>query len=304
MTSRSTTQRRSAEPTTASSSRRHGDAGDEAIQMAVPGVGVTSIEALQMAGGNQAMVQLAGDAGGESDAVHAAAARGVEGSGGSLPHAERIQASFGRHDVSNVQAHVGGAAQEATAAMGATAYATGNQVAFGGAPDLHTAAHEAAHVVQQRAGVQLKGGVGQVGDRYEQHADTVADAVVAGRSAEALLDPYAPSGGEKSTVQRKAGVAIQMAKPDKATAVNLQSGCVKKKGSKLADGDRAGGFTFGNKEGLLPATDASGASITYTEYDVNPKQAGADRDAERIVVGSDGKIWYTDDHYASFSEVK
>jgi hypothetical protein len=40
-------------------------------------------------------------------------------------------------------------------------YATGNHVAFKGAPNLHTAAHEAAHVVQQRGGVQLKGGVGQ-----------------------------------------------------------------------------------------------------------------------------------------------
>jgi hypothetical protein len=51
--------------------------------------------------------------------------------------------------------------------MGAEAFATGDQVAFGAAPDLHTAAHEAAHVVQQRQGVQLKGGVGEVGDAYE-----------------------------------------------------------------------------------------------------------------------------------------
>mgnify|MGYP002064701929 CR=1 FL=1 len=32
--------------------------------------------------------------------------------------------------------------------MGAKAYATGNHVAFQQQPDLHTAAHEAAHVVQ------------------------------------------------------------------------------------------------------------------------------------------------------------
>jgi hypothetical protein len=62
-----------------------------------------------------------------------------------------------------------------------------------GAPDLHTAAHEAAHVVQQQAGVQLKGGVGAVGDSYELHADAVADAVVQGKSAEGLLDQMAPS---------------------------------------------------------------------------------------------------------------
>jgi hypothetical protein len=69
--------------------------------------------------------------------------------------------------------------------MGAEAYATGSSVAFTGAPDLHTAAHEAAHVVQQRGGVQLKGGVGEANDPYERHADAVADQVVQGKSAEA-----------------------------------------------------------------------------------------------------------------------
>ena len=133
--------------------------------------------------------------------VHAAAERGTSGSGGALPYAERIQAAFGGHDVSNVQAYTGGTASEASTAMGAEAYATGNKVAFGGAPSLHTAAHEAAHVIQQRAGVSLSGGVGQLGDTYEQHADAVADAVVQGRSAEGLLDRHA--GGGSSGVQRR-----------------------------------------------------------------------------------------------------
>ncbi|MEL6182961.1 MAG: DUF4157 domain-containing protein, partial [Myxococcota bacterium] len=102
----------------------------------------------------------------------------------------KIQNALGAHDVSSVQAYVGGPAQQATTSMGALAYASGNQVAFKGQPDLHTAAHEAAHVVQQRAGVSLKGGVGEVSDRYERHADAVADAVVAGRSAESLLSGF------------------------------------------------------------------------------------------------------------------
>jgi hypothetical protein len=71
--------------------------------------------------------------------------------------------------------------------MGAEAFATGHHVAFAGAPSLFTAAHEAAHVVQQRAGVQLDGGVGRAGDVYERQADAVAEAVVQGRSAQALL---------------------------------------------------------------------------------------------------------------------
>lgn len=144
-----------------------------------------------------------GPAGLEPERVHQAAQHGTSGSGGSLPHLDRIQRSFGRHDVSGVRAHTDEAAAEGARAMGAEAFADGEHVAFGGAPSLHTAAHEAAHVVQQRGGVQLKGGVGEAGDRYEQHANAVADLVVQGKSAESLLDGYAGAGGARGgSVQR------------------------------------------------------------------------------------------------------
>jgi len=143
---------------------------------------------------------------GEADAAPAAAtevaAAGVSGSGTQLPHIQAIQGAFGRHDVTDTTAHVGGAAADASAALGAQAYTTGNKVAFASQPDLHLAAHEAAHVVQQRAGVQLKSNVGEVGDAYERHADAVADAVVRGQSAEGLLDQMAGTGGT-AAVQRK-----------------------------------------------------------------------------------------------------
>ena len=135
--------------------------------------------------------------------IHATAAEGVSGAGGSLPHLDAIQQSFGQHDVSGVQAHTGSAANAAAGKMGAEAYATGDAVAFGsGSPSLHTAAHEAAHVVQQRQGVELAGGVGSAGDGYEQHADAVADRVVAGKSASDLLG--SPGGSASSAVQKKA----------------------------------------------------------------------------------------------------
>ncbi len=143
-------------------------------------------------------------AGGPDDrAVHAIAAQGVGGAGGPLPHLDVIQRGFGHHDVRGVVAHTDGAAVESSARIGASAFATGNHVAFAGAPDLHTAAHEAAHVVQQRAGVQLAGGVGQAGDPYERQADAAADAVVRGESAAALLEP-AGAGADRRTdaVQR------------------------------------------------------------------------------------------------------
>ena len=56
------------------------------------------------------------------------AAAGVASSGATLPHLDRIQASFGHHDVSGINAHVGGNAAVASEAIGARAYATGNWV--------------------------------------------------------------------------------------------------------------------------------------------------------------------------------
>lgn len=155
---------------------------------------------VDMFGGTLAAVQKIAS-GPESGDVHAAASEGVSGAGQSLPHGDAIQNSFGDHDVSSVRAHVGGAAAKANTAMGAEAFATGNQVAFKSEPTLHTAAHEAAHVVQQRAGVQLEGGVGQAGDSYESHADAVADRVVAGKDASDLLGPS--SAGGSAAVQCK-----------------------------------------------------------------------------------------------------
>lgn len=133
----------------------------------------------------------------------ATAEEGTAGGGGALPHLARIQRSFGHHDVSAVTAHSGSRAAAAARALGASAYTTGGRVAFAGSPDLHTAAHEAAHAVQQRAGVQLNGDVGDPGDRYERHADAVADQVVRGRSAETLLDRLAPASSRAASVQRQ-----------------------------------------------------------------------------------------------------
>lgn len=136
--------------------------------------------------------------------VHRLAAEGISGTTTTLPYLDTIQRSFGRHDASNIEAHIGGPATRASEAIGARAYATGNHVAFRQGPDLHTAAHEAAHVIQQRAGVALSGGIGQEGDAYERHADAVADRVVSGRSAEDLLNRYAGGDGQHALQQRTA----------------------------------------------------------------------------------------------------
>jgi hypothetical protein len=155
--------------------------------------------------------------------VHEAAKQGIAGERGKLPYLDTIQKAFGRHDVTGVVAHTGAQATAGAQAMGAAAFTMGNHVAFAGTADLRTAAHEAAHVVQQRAGVQLMSGVGEVGDPYERHADRVADAVVQGRSAQPLLarGPHAQErapgassmeGGD-APVQRKVGFEFELAIP-------------------------------------------------------------------------------------------
>ena len=65
-----------------------------------------------------------------------------------------------------------------------------------------------------------------------------------------------------------------------------------------------GGRVFGNYEGALPRFDARRKRIAYREWDVKPRAEGRIRSAERLVTGSDGRAWYTADHYRSFVELK
>ena len=65
-----------------------------------------------------------------------------------------------------------------------------------------------------------------------------------------------------------------------------------------------GGRVFGNYEGDLPRYDARRKRIEYREWDVHPKAEGRNRGTERLVTGSDGRAWYTRDHYRTFIEVQ
>jgi ribonuclease T1 len=72
--------------------------------------------------------------------------------------------------------------------------------------------------------------------------------------------------------------------------------------------DQVGGRRYGNYgrrgEEKLPARDSRGHSIDYQEWDIHPKAPGRNRGAERVVTGSDGRAWYTADHYCSFTEMR
>lgn len=212
------------------------------------------------------------------DPAHVAA-EGVAGAAETLPHAERIQASFGRHDISHIRAASGGQAAGACAELGASAYATRNHVAFAVRPDLHTAAHEAAHVVQQRAGVSLKGGVGQAGDPYEQHADLVADLVVQGKSAEAALDATPGGSGD--------GVQLSECDPDEAIVQDESNVCI--------DDQPAVPGSEGSGNGPLPNPGAAGAiagmdaHIRVTQY-VEPAKQLAEQAFSEYVSGQLGHM--------------
>ncbi len=67
---------------------------------------------------------------------------------------------------------------------------------------------------------------------------------------------------------------------------------------KYAPGCCIGGDRFGNYEGLLPKSKGR----TYTECDIGTMNANS-RGAKRIIFSNDGRIYYTDNHYESFTQL-
>ena len=65
-----------------------------------------------------------------------------------------------------------------------------------------------------------------------------------------------------------------------------------------APGCAIGGDRFGNREGLLPAADGR----TYYECDIDTIGQSS-RGAKRIIFSNDGLIYYTEDHYESFTQL-
>lgn len=67
--------------------------------------------------------------------------------------------------------------------------------------------------------------------------------------------------------------------------------------SDVAPGKSIGGDNFGNYEGKLP----TGKGIRYHEADCY--YTGGRRNAHRVVYSTDGRVWYTGDHYNTFTEL-
>ncbi len=69
-------------------------------------------------------------------------------------------------------------------------------------------------------------------------------------------------------------------------------------GGGLPDGLSIGGDVFGNREGLLPKE----TGRIYYECDIDTANARS-RGEKRLVFSDDGLIFYTDDHYESFTQL-
>ena len=67
--------------------------------------------------------------------------------------------------------------------------------------------------------------------------------------------------------------------------------------SDVAPGKSIGGDRFGNYEGQLPKKKGR----TFRECDCNYTKGK--RNGERIVYSNDGHVWYTSDHYETFTEL-
>ena len=58
-----------------------------------------------------------------------------------------------------------------------------------------------------------------------------------------------------------------------------------------------GNKKFQNSDGILP-------NGNYREYDLYPNNSNGNRGLERIVIGDDGSVWYTPDHYETFIKIE
>ena len=169
------------------------------------GTPAATILALQRSAGNHAVTGLLG----RDDAFTLARS----GPSAEVPHRQAMEGAFGT-GFGDVRARLGGAAAEqGLAALGARAATSGNDVVFRDrdpSPDL--VAHELAHVVQQRRGVEgvmasSASGPGP-GSAAERAADAAADAVTRGAAVPDVgtaaagsvqLAPVRTSGGEWET---------------------------------------------------------------------------------------------------------
>jgi len=132
------------------------------------------------------------------------AEQGFQGTPRALPHKDLVENRLGV-SLDGIQAFTDDKAAASNSKLGAAAYAAGSNIAFSNSnPDPSLVAHEATHVLQQRAGV-IGGGGNGVETGGEAAAERVEAAVAGGGSAAGALgiDPRSLGGGNLSGLARK-----------------------------------------------------------------------------------------------------
>ncbi len=150
------------------------------------------------------------DANGVAAGADTAVQRAAGTSGAPLPAElrDRFESTLGT-DLSGVRVHTGAESAEASKAVGARAYTTGQDIHFGAghydpssAFGVHLLAHEVAHTVQQAGAaptMQHKLEVSTPGDAAEVEADRAADAMMAGLPASIAISA---GGAARQVLQR------------------------------------------------------------------------------------------------------
>lgn len=130
-----------------------------------------------------------------------------------------------------------------------------------------------------------------ISDEMWSMAESAFRGAVVGVNAAVAGKYYA--GGEESM-----GGSDSTYIPDKAKDIANQ---VKAKNGAVPKGYK-GGKVYKNmpKEGMQKLPEG----VNYKEYDVNPYVKGQNRGMERIIVGDDGSVWYTNDHYETFTKIE
>jgi hypothetical protein len=177
-----------------------------------------SILGLQREYGNrfvQRVIGLArkGECGGEAEVTPEVedAIQSARGGGQALDSSARVQmeTAFGA-DFGGVRVHEDARSDGLNRSLSARAFTTGQDIFFkqgeyspGSSNGRELLAQELTHVVQQGGGVRAKLTLGQVGDRYEQEADSVARAVVQGEQEGAAQRQVEEGKEEEEPVQTK-----------------------------------------------------------------------------------------------------
>ncbi|MET7768560.1 ribonuclease domain-containing protein [Nocardia sp. NPDC005366] len=138
--------------------------------------------------------------------------------------------------------------------------------------------------------------VGRGGETGETDA-TARTFAATTTSLSPVTTPRSAVGAPVASSTRAPGV------PDRAYTTLVEIDAGRWPDSANAPGTK-GGEQWMNRGGDLPRADAAGRTVTYREWDVNPKERNRSRDAERIVTGSDGSAWYTGDHYTTFTRMR